>query len=218
MKSKNAVKYNHDLVAADYDNDVINESHPIRAGYSTGLQWLGFSVPTGSRVLDLGSGTGNTILSIPTDCRVVAVDISTKMLKVARTKLSSRIISYVVSDILEFFESPSTRNFDIVMSSYAIHHLTNDEKVVLFSCIKSILHPGGRAVFVDLMYNNESERKRLIEKYCDNIEVTGSIEEEFYWNVDSSVKKLVELGFIVTAWQFSDLSWGILAEYKHTSL
>jgi putative AdoMet-dependent methyltransferase len=203
--------FNHDRVAARYDADVTDESHPIRAGYAKALRWLGSCVPNGSRVLDLGSGTGNAILALPADCRVVAVDVSTRMIEIARTKLSARDVEYVVSGIIEFFELRPAESFDAVVSSYAIHHLADVEKVRLFSRVKSALQPGGCAVFVDLMYANESGRTGLIEKYHNRADVAGSIEEEFYWNIDSAVTELTFLGFRVDIRQFTDLSWGILA-------
>src|SRR5208283_3492628 len=127
MRSKNADLFNHDNQADDYDDDVINESHPIRAGYRKALSWLGALVPPGSCVLDLGSGTGNTILALPADCRVTAVDISNKMLDIAKSKLISRDVKYVKADILEFFELQPAHSYDVIVSSYAIHHLTDTE-------------------------------------------------------------------------------------------
>ena len=212
MRSKNADLFNHDGQANDYDNDVIDESHPIRAGYREALNWLGSLVPSGSSVLDLGSGTGNTILALPADCRVTAVDISDKMLDIAKSKLASRNVEYIKTDLLEFFNLQPVRSYDAIVSSYAIHHLTDIEKESLFSSIHSAIKPGGRAVFVDLMYRNADQRQKLLEKYRNTPDVYESFEEEFYWDLDLSTGKLTDLGYSVTTAQFSELSFGILAE------
>ena len=212
MRSKNADLFNHDGQANEYDSDVIDESHPIRAGYRKALNWLGSLVPSGSSVLDLGSGTGNTILALPADCRVTAVDISDKMLDIAKSKLASRNVEYIKTDLLEFFNLQPVRRYDAIVSSYAIHHLTDIEKESLFSSIHSAIKPGGRAVFVDLMYRNADQRQKLLEKYRNTPDVYESFEEEFYWDLDLSTGKLTDLGYSVTTAQFSELSFGILAE------
>ena len=212
MRSKNADLFNHNDQANNYDNDVMDESHPIRAGYRKALNWLGSLVPSGSSVLDLGSGTGNTILALPEDCRVTAVDISDKMLDIAKSKLTSRNVEYIKSDLLEFFNLQPVRRYDAIISSYAIHHLTDIEKESLFSLIHSMIKPGGRVVFVDLMYRNADQRQKLMEKYRNVPDVYESFEEEFYWNLDLSTGKLMDLDFEVTTTQFSELSFGILAE------
>ena len=61
MRSANADIFNHDTEAADYDNDVLNEADPIRAGYRDVLRWVvrQAQITPSSRVLELGSGTGN---------------------------------------------------------------------------------------------------------------------------------------------------------------
>ena len=211
MRSEHSDLFNHHYLATDYDQDVVDESHPIRTGYRQALAWLGSLVPSGVNVLDLGSGTGNTILGLPADCRVTAVDISDKMLDIAKLKLVSRNVEYVQADILQFFQSQSGCHYDVIVSSYAIHHLTDSEKELLFSMIYSSVKPGGRAVFVDLMFRNAGQRQRLMEKYRDTPDVYESFAEEFYWDMDLAIGKLTEIGFKVSTTQFSELSFGILA-------
>ena len=83
MRSKFADYFNHDEDATEYDQEVSREDDPIRTGYQSLLSWVGKQVLPGSTVLDLGSGTGNTISSLPTDCRVTAVDVSVRMIEIA---------------------------------------------------------------------------------------------------------------------------------------
>jgi cyclopropane fatty-acyl-phospholipid synthase-like methyltransferase len=60
-RSANADIFNHDAEAARYDNDVRNEADPIRTGYQDVLRWVvqQAHITPSSRVLELGSGTGN---------------------------------------------------------------------------------------------------------------------------------------------------------------
>jgi hypothetical protein len=40
MRSKHVDKFNHDQDAPGYDQDILNEAHPIRAGYGELLDWV----------------------------------------------------------------------------------------------------------------------------------------------------------------------------------
>jgi SAM-dependent methyltransferase len=62
MNSVHADEFNHDPYASRYDADVSQEDNPIRAGYGAVHTWLGQMVAEDTAVLDLGCGTGNTIL------------------------------------------------------------------------------------------------------------------------------------------------------------
>jgi putative AdoMet-dependent methyltransferase len=180
VKSSHADRFNHDPFYASYDNSILDESHPIRTGYREALGWIGSNIASGSNVLDLGSGTGNSIVCLPLDCYITAVDVSMKMQDVARTKLVSRKVEYVVSDMLPFLHNCPAGVYDAVVSSYAIHHLTTDEKHQLFSLVYRVLKPKGRAVFVDLMFQNTAEHQALSQKYQSNREIIESFEDEFY--------------------------------------
>jgi putative AdoMet-dependent methyltransferase len=212
MRSKNVEKFTHDDQAERYDSQVAIESNPIRSGYRQALDWLGSQVPNGRLVLDLGTGTGNTILALPEDCDVTAVDVSEKMLAVAKSKLASRHVEYITDDILGFFDIKPAQIFDVIVSSYAIHHLTDHEKEVLFHHVHNRLTPNGRVVFVDLMYRNNADKDALLQKYRHTHDVLESFEEEFFWNLEESVEKLTEIGFNVSWCQFSDLSFGIVLD------
>ena len=211
MRSTFADEYNHDNSAATYDRSVADESNPIRAGYSKALTWIGDSVAQCSFVLDLGTGTGNTIAVLPRNTQVIAIDISHRMLEIAKKKLAGRRVEFIESDLLEYLENPSHCSFDGIVSSYTIHHLTENEKSWLVGKVISMLKPGGRAAIVDLMYRDASHRADLIKKYKETDPDTAeSIEEEFFWDIGKAQQLLnqMEIGYIIE--RFSDLSWGIL--------
>jgi putative AdoMet-dependent methyltransferase len=211
MRSVFADAYNHDTYAGTYDKNVADESNPIRKGYRAALDWIGTVVGHCSLILDLGTGTGNTIAVLPTNAKVVAVDVSKNMLQIAQKKLAGRDIEYIQSDILEYMETPSRRCFDGIVSSYAIHHLTEPEKAWLLSRTKELLLAGCKAVFVDLMYEDAGHRQALIEQYRqENADVAESIEEEIFWDIQKTRRLLEVLGFGYSMKRFSELSWGIM--------
>jgi putative AdoMet-dependent methyltransferase len=213
MKSLHGDFFNHDVIAHEYDEDVLNESDPIRAGYDALLDWVSGhpGVVAAGRILDLGSGTGNLSLRLNGFQKLVCVDISEKMLEIARQKMAHlAAVEFVQSDLLGYFDGRPS--FDAIISTYAIHHLTEDEKRLLFQKIYDSLEVGGAAVFGDLMFADKTDEERLRRKFAENDPgVVEAIDEEFFWNVDQATVWLQELGFTMELKRFSDLSWGVAA-------
>ena len=215
-RSANADVFNHDSEAADYDSDVQNEDDPIRAGYRDVLDWVvkqAHITPT-SRVLELGSGTGNLSKLIEGCGELVSVDVSAKMEAIAKLKLdhlSNR--RFIKADMLEVF-AQELGEFDAVISTYVVHHLTAQEKQRLFELVFGCLLPGGRAVFGDLMVLNNSEKEEKIQQYLTKGDraTAQALSEEFFWSLELDVQDLERLGFQVSTARFSDLSYGVIAQ------
>ena len=117
------------------------------------------------RVVDLGAGTGYVTLALaPRVDGVVAADLAKPMVdtlaeKAARSQVGN--VHPVVAD-LSHLELPEA-SVDLVVSNYALHHLTDDEKVALVSRVSRWLRPGGRLVVADMMFGRgSSQRDRVI--------------------------------------------------------
>jgi ubiquinone/menaquinone biosynthesis C-methylase UbiE len=115
--------------------------------------------------VDLGAGTGFVTTALaPLVGSVLAVDISTSMSaslaeRAARDGL--RNVSAEVGDLREFQLPPAS--VDLVVSSYALHHLTDTEKQALVARAAGWLRPGGRLVIADMMFGRGgSQRDRDI--------------------------------------------------------
>jgi len=215
MRSRHADTFNHDAEAPGYDADVVDESQPIRAGYDALLDWVARSaaIAPSHRVLELGAGTGNLTVRLPPAARVVAVDVSTDMLALARAKVG-RSVEWVCADVLQYFDR-SVGPFDRFVSTYAIHHLVADEKAELFQRIRAVAADGARIAFGDLMFQSSRDRDEAIERYrAAAPDVAAAIEEEFFWLIDDATRTLEKLGFSLTKRRFSDLSWGIAGELR----
>ena len=211
MKSRYADYFNHDEDASSYDSDVKNEIHPIRTGYDSALKWIGQSVKHCNNILDLGTGTGNTILVLPETAHIASVDISKKMIEIAKRKLVDRSVDYIISDLLEYIDNAPADHFDGIVSSYAIHHLTDDEKEYIFKKMYKLIHDQGIIVVVDLMYENDEELKNIIMKYTNtHSDVIEGINDEFFWNIEKTMKEFRNIGYTTVTKQFSNLSWGLL--------
>jgi|SRR6516225_5442653 len=93
MRSRYGDVFNHDDEADGYDLEVRNEKDPIRAAYDDVLRWVAQEarVISTSRVLELGSGTGNLSSLIPVCGELIGVDLSGRMEAIARKKSAPQI-------------------------------------------------------------------------------------------------------------------------------
>lgn len=102
-------------------------------------------------VLDLGTGTGETLAAVLTrhpGAAAVGVDESAAMLDAARTRLAGLDVDLLVADIGEPLPPGP---FDLVVSALAVHHLDGPGKAALFRGIAAVLRPGGRFVLGDVV-------------------------------------------------------------------
>lgn len=103
-------------------------------------------VPAGARrILDLGTGDGRLLALLlidRPDASGVAVDFSPTMLAAARVRFaewpSVEVIEHDLDEPL-----PSLGSFDAIVSSFAIHHCTDERKRALYAEIFALLEPGG---------------------------------------------------------------------------
>jgi len=219
MRSQYSQHFCHDENASSYDQNVLKETHPIRQGYGAVLSWVASKVRPGSRVLDLGAGTGNLDVLFPPLERLVCVDVSTRMLEIAKGKLRGvPFVTFVVDDLLSYC-STATGTFDYIVSTYAIHHLTDAEKWEMLEHVPRLLGQDGAAVVGDLMFANEHEKLCITERHRElGTGIDEDIAEEYFWDVDRTKAELAMRGWQAKAQRFSELSWGILMlQSRHAS-
>ena len=103
------------------------------------------------RILDLGTGTGETarrVLAVHPDAALVGVDENERMLAVAGSALPADRVELRVGRIEEPLP-PGT--FDLVTSALCVHHLDGAGKGDLFRRVHAALAPGGRFVLADVV-------------------------------------------------------------------
>src|SRR5205814_5888454 len=102
----------------------------------------------GTRVLDLASGTGDlAFAALDRGARVVALDITPRMIELARTKTDrgGRRPSLIVGDMLAL--PFSVASFDVVTTGYGLRNVPDLASAI--DEIHRVLVPGGRAVSLD---------------------------------------------------------------------
>ena len=111
--------------------------------------------------VDLGAGTGFAALALaPLVDSVLAVDISPAMaesLAAHAAQAGLRNVTTAVAD-LRAFRLPAA-SVDLVVSSYALHHLRDEDKRALAAEAARWLRPGGRIVVADMMFGRGGTRR-----------------------------------------------------------
>ena len=119
----------------------------------------------GDVCVDLGAGTGFVTMALaPKVSSVLAVDISAAMAEALAGRATAdglENVSTEVADLADFELPPGSA--DLIVSSYALHHLTDDGKRHLVRQTARWLRPGGRLVIADMMFGRgASPRDRAI--------------------------------------------------------
>ena len=116
-------------------------------------------------VLDLGCGSGvNAVLLASRGARVVAVDISTSLLDIGRTRAAASAIASPAFVAASAHDLPiASGSIEIVFGIAVLHHL--DLEAVSRE-VHRVLRPGGRAIFQEPVRNSKLiERLRTAVPY-----------------------------------------------------
>lgn len=156
------------------------------------------------KVLEIGVGTGNLSKRfLEHQYDIIGIDQSREMLNVAKEKFLK--LKLRLGDFLNIpFENGK---FDVVVSTYAFHHLREEEKGIAIREMIRVLKDNGRIVIGDLMFENQEEKEKIISRLTE--EEIEEIEDEYYSNIESlrgefkkynkelEVTRMDELVFIV---------------------
>jgi SAM-dependent methyltransferase len=171
------------------------------------LEWLPHPLP---RVLDLGSGDGRllTLLRLAhPEARAVALDFSDTMLDRLRAAFAGDPSVTVVRHDMDEPLPGSLGTFDAVVSSFAIHHLTDARKRTLYEEVYALLNGGG--VFCNLEHV-ASPTARLHGQFLAMLDVAPADEDPSnkLLDVDTQLAWLRAIGFsdVDCHWKWRELA------------
>ena len=164
---------------------------------------------TVKRILDLGTGSGRLLSLLKIDrphAQSIALDFSPTMLEAARTQFadddSVQVIAHNLDDPL-----PSLGEFDAVVSSFAIHHLTHARKRSLYTEIFACLLPGG--IFCNLEHV-ASPNAKVHAQFRVAIGISQHPEDpsNILLDVETQLQWLREIGFddVDCYWKWLELA------------
>jgi SAM-dependent methyltransferase len=120
-------------------------------------------------VLDLGCGSARHMakaLQGRSVGRYLGCDLSVQALAQARRNLSFLdCVELRRSDLLESLNTSGER-FDLIFSSFALHHLAADDKAVFFRLAHGRLHESGMLIVVDTMREEDENLSVYLDRYC----------------------------------------------------
>lgn len=119
--------------------------------------------------VDLGAGTGFLTTELAPMVRsVLAVDISPEMARSLAEEARMSGLDNVRSEVADLNDlALEPESADLIVSNYALHHLSNDDKRALVAKAARWLRPGGRLVLADMMFGRGAtprDRKILRQK------------------------------------------------------
>jgi tRNA (cmo5U34)-methyltransferase len=129
-------------------------------------------------VIDIGTGTGflaHRLLHAFPDLRVIAIDGAEQMVELARARLGPLALraDFRIGDFRDLErlcgnDGPA----DAVVSAYALHHLSSDEKLRVLRTAYSLLRPGGWFLNADLTLSEDDELDAITQR----LRVRGIVE------------------------------------------
>jgi ubiquinone/menaquinone biosynthesis C-methylase UbiE len=203
-------KWDFDGWAKNYDKDVkIDQgSLKIYKNYEVILDTV-FKKATKDvdkqvEALEIGVGTGNLANRFLSEgFNITGLDQSREMLNVAKEKFPNLKLR-----LGEFLKIPFENNtFDIIVSTYAFHHLNDAEKGVAIKEMLRVLRSNGKIIIGDLMFQSEKEKQKIIKNLTKK--QIEEIEDEYYSNIELLQTEFKKYGKTVNVVQIDELNFVI---------
>lgn len=184
-----------DLWADGYDKDVgisdEGNTYPF-AGYKKVLGTIFQTImqTPGAEVLDIGFGTGTLTAKLyGQGCSIYGQDFSEKMLELAAARMPGAHL--YVGDFTEGLAAPlRNRKYDFIISTYALHHLTDSQKCVFLSELRGCLKESGRILIGDVAFRTRADLNRCRQEAGDEWD-----EDEIYFVAEEMRDAFPELSF-----------------------
>lgn len=178
-----------DLWADGYDKSVQisdeSDEYPF-AGYKDVLNTVYKAVREKmGTVLDIGFGTGVLTQKLYNDgYKVTGIDFSERMIEIAREKMpEADLIQYDFTDGLP--KELEGISFDWIISTYAIHHLTDEQKRLFIHELIKHINPSGTIIFGDVAFHTKEDLEQAKKRDQNQWD-----EDEVYL-VRDEIKKMI---------------------------
>lgn len=177
MNDQSISAYDFPERVLSYDDDM-KLMHPNRNKMiDIALEILPFHPNSSITALDLGCGTGyfsKNFLQQYSEAKIIAIDGAESMVDLAKVRLAHQIdrVAFRVGDFRELSKHvPGVEDFDVIYSSYALHHLDQAEKLEVIRQSVILLKSGGWFLNADLIV----AESKTIEMRIQEMRVAGIV-------------------------------------------
>ena len=144
-----------------------------------------------AKVLDIGFGTGVLTKKLYDDgYEIYGIDFSERMLEISKEKMPlAKLVQYDFSRGLP--KELENIQFDYIISTYAMHHLEDEDKIKFINKLEEYLSRDGRIIIGDIAFETRELLERCkvkYENYWDDEEIYFVFDElkEFFPEEDIS--------------------------------
>ncbi len=141
-------------------------------------------------VLDIGFGTGVLTAKLyERGCKIYGQDFSPRMIELASAKMP-RAHLYEGDFSKGLVEPLLHRDYDFIVATYALHHLTDLEKNNFIHLLLNHLHTDGQIFIGDIVFETRNQLRDFREKVGEDWD-----EEEIYFVIDEMKREFPNLRF-----------------------
>lgn len=144
-----------------------------------------------AKLLDIGFGTGVLTKKLYDDgYEIYGIDFSERMLEISKEKMPlAKLVQYDFSRGLP--KELENIQFDYIISTYAMHHLEDEDKIKFINKLEEYLSRDGRIIIGDIAFETRElleQCKVKYENYWDDEEIYFVFDElkEFFPEEDIS--------------------------------
>ena len=118
-------------------------------------------------VLDMGFGTGTLTTKLyENGCVIFGQDFSARMIELASEKMPDAHL-YQGDFSRGLVEALKKETYDFIVATYSIHHLADDQKVVLLGELMDHLRDNGKILIGDVAFESREELDKCREESGD---------------------------------------------------
>ena len=184
-----------DVWADGYDESVRladeSDAYPF-AGYATILKEIyGRVCASGAKaVLDIGFGTGTLAGQLyQQGCDVFGQDFSSRMIQLAQEKMP-RAQLYQGDFSLGLIQELKQQRYDAIIATYALHHLTDEQKAAFFQELLPLLQDNGCIYVGDVAFATRAQLEQCKAQAGDDWDAS-----EIYFVYDELKQAFPQLQF-----------------------
>ena len=165
-------------------------------------------------LLDLGCGTGlelERVLAKFPDIEITGIDMAGDMLKLLADKFPGKKLRLICGS---YFDVDFGGVYDCVLTTYSLHHFSQERKLALYKKIYDAVKPGGVFIYGDYTVDT-AERQQELALINDIKRGAQGIKEGEFYHFDTPFTPELEMQLMKAA---GFTSADVIAQWENTSI